>query len=74
MKLMRILTIGAAIIAAVAVIVAVGRHDKSAAAKSLAPAAPHPVTLPVKPATYLGMYAPGVPVSYAGVAAFTKAT
>jgi mannan endo-1,4-beta-mannosidase len=73
-KLMRILTIGVAIIAAVAVIVVAGRHDKSAAAKSLAPAASHPVTLPVKPATYLGMYAPGVPVSYAGVAAFTKAT
>jgi hypothetical protein len=72
-KLMRILTITAAIVAAVTVVVAVGRHDKSAA-KAFAPAAPHPVTLPVKPATYLGMYAPGVPVSYAGVAAFTKAT
>ena len=34
MKLIRILTIGAAIIAAVAVIVAAGRYDKSAAAKS----------------------------------------
>jgi mannan endo-1,4-beta-mannosidase len=72
-KLTRVLIIATAIIAAVAVLVAVGRHDKSAA-KPLAPAAPHPVALPAKPATYLGMYAPGVPVSYAGVTAFTKVT
>ena len=61
---------GAVIIVLVAIIVAVGRHDKSAAAD----APPPPGTLPHKPGTYLGVYAARVPVSYAGVTAFTTAT
>ncbi len=74
MKLMRIVTIMAAIVAAAAITVAAGIHDKSTAARPPAPAAPHPVTLPAKPGTYLGIYVPGVPDSYVPVTAFTMAT
>ena len=58
---------GAVIIVLAAIIVAVGRHDKPAAA-----AAPPPGTLPHTPGTYLGVYAAHVPLSYAGVTAFTS--
>ena len=74
MKLMPIVTIGAAIIAAAAIIVAFGRHDKSAARESIVSAAPRPVTLPTTPGTYLGVYEARVPDSYTGVTAFTTAT
>ena len=74
MKLIRIAIIGAAIIAAAATIVTAGRHDKSAATNSPAPAAPHPVTLPANPETYLGVYVNRVPDSYANVTAFTMTT
>jgi len=73
-KLIRIAIIGAAIIAAAATIVTAGRHDKSAATNSPAPAAPHPVTLPANPETYLGVYVNRVPDSYANVTAFTMTT
>jgi mannan endo-1,4-beta-mannosidase len=73
-KLIRIVIIGAAIIAAVAVVVVAGRHDKSAATNSPAPAAPHPVTLPANPESYLGVYVDRVPDSYADVTAFTTTT
>src|ERR1022692_1250156 len=71
---MPIVTIGAAIIAAAAIIVAFGRHDKSAARESIVSAAPRPVTLPTTPGTYLGVYEARVPDSYTGVTAFTTAT
>ena len=74
MKLVRIVIIAAAILAALATIVAAGIHDRSTAAGSRAPAAPTPVTLPATPETYLGVYVPGVPDSYAPVTAFTAAT
>ena len=74
MKLIRIVIIGVAIIAAAATVVAAGRHDKSAATNSPAPAAPHPVTLPANPETYLGVYVNRVPDSYANVTAFTMTT
>jgi hypothetical protein len=71
---MRIVSIVAAIVAAAAIIVVAGRHDRSAAGKSRPSAAPRPVTLPTTPGTYLGVYTAGVPDSYAGVTAFTTAT
>ena len=74
MKPVRIIIIVTAILAAAAITVAAGVHDKSTAAKSRAPAAPRPVTLPDTPGTYLGIYVPGVPDSYAHVTAFTTAT
>jgi mannan endo-1,4-beta-mannosidase len=73
-KLIRIVIIGAAIIAAAATVVIAGRHDKSAATDSPTPAAPHPVALPANPASYLGVYVNQVPGSYANVTAFTTAT
>jgi mannan endo-1,4-beta-mannosidase len=73
-KLIRILIIGAAIIAAAATLVVASRHDKSAATDSPAPAAARPVTLPTNPASYLGVYVNRVPDSYANVTAFTMTT
>ncbi len=75
MKVLRVVAIWAAIIAAAAVIVTASRHDRSAADKSATSAAlPKPATLPATPGTYLGVYVPRVPESYAGVTAFTAAT
>jgi mannan endo-1,4-beta-mannosidase len=71
-KLLRIVIMGAAIIIAMAAIVAAGHHDKSVAAKAAAPAVPRPVTLPTTSGSYLGVYVPGVPDTYAPVAAFKK--
>jgi mannan endo-1,4-beta-mannosidase len=73
-KFIRIVIIVAAIIAAAVTIVVAGRHDKSAATNSPAPAAPRPVTLPAHPETYLGVYVNRVPDSYANVTAFTTRT
>jgi mannan endo-1,4-beta-mannosidase len=73
-KIVRILIIGAAIITAAAIVVVAGRHDKSAATNSPAPAPLRPVTLPADPDTYLGVYVNRVPESYAEVAAFTMKT
>ena len=74
MKLWRVAAIVAAVAAAVTVIVVASRYDRSSAQKP--PAAPpaKPVVLPVKPGSYLGVYEPRVPDSYAGVSAFTTAT
>jgi hypothetical protein len=65
----RIVTVLAAIVAASAIAVTVGLHDRSADATG-----PLPVHLPTTPQSYLGVYATPVPISYAGVTAFTKAT
>src|ERR1035441_9807 len=65
----RIVTVLAAIVAASAIAVTVGLHDRSADATG-----PLPVHLPTTPQSYLGVYANPAPVSYAGVTAFTKAT
>jgi mannan endo-1,4-beta-mannosidase len=73
-KLTQLVVPGLAIVAAAAITVAVGIHDESTAAKSLAPAHLRPVTLSTKPETYLGVYVPGAPASYAPVTAFTTAT
>ena len=68
-KRRRIVTTGAAIIAVAAITVGVSLYNKSAD-----PTGPLPVHLPPSSASYLGVYAKGVPASYAEVAAFTKAT
>jgi mannan endo-1,4-beta-mannosidase len=67
-------TIGAAIIVAIAIIVAAARHDQAAAQRSVAAATPKSSALPRQPGSYLGAYAKQSPASYRGLAAFTKAT
>ena len=74
MKLIRIVIIAVAVIAAAVTVVAAARHDKSAATNSPAPTAPHPLTLPAEPESYLGVYVNRVPDSYSGVTAFTATT
>ena len=65
----RIVTIGVAIIAAAAIASGVILYNKSAD-----PTGPLPVDLPPASGSYLGVYANGVPASYAGVTAFRSAT
>jgi glycosyl hydrolase family 26 len=60
---------GAAIIAAAAIAAGVVLYNKSAD-----PAGPLPVHLPPTSDSYFGVYTKGVPDSYAGVTAFSKAT
>ena len=78
MKLLQVVTIGAVAIAAASIIVTTGRHDESTAdklpASGVLQPVTQPVTLPATPGAYLGVYAAGVPDSYAGVTAFTTAT
>jgi hypothetical protein len=69
---MRIIAIVVAIIAAAAIIIFAVGHDRSAAEKP--EALPRPIILPSKPESYLGVYAEGVPESYADVKSFTTAT
>jgi hypothetical protein len=64
----RILTMGAAIIAAAAITGGVILYNRSAD-----PVGPLPVHLPADAGSYLGVYAPGAPASYDGVTAFTGA-
>ena len=73
-KLTSIVVIGAVIVAVVGITAAVVRGGHHASGGSVDPAVSPRATLPVKPQTYLGIYAPGVPGSYAGVRAFTAAT
>jgi hypothetical protein len=67
-KRRRIVTIGAAIIAAAAITAGVVFYNGSAA-----PIGPLPVHLPADSGSYLGVYAKGAPASYNGVTAFTNA-
>jgi hypothetical protein len=64
----RIVTAGAAIIAVAAIAVTVILYNDSAS-----PTGPLPVNLPSSSASYLGVYADGVPDSYGEVTAFTNA-
>jgi mannan endo-1,4-beta-mannosidase len=78
-RLVRALTAVIAIVVAVAILVVVGKHDRSAGEKSAAAGAPQaakPIQahLPATPGGYLGVYTPGVPGSYAGLTAFASAT
>lgn len=70
MKLIRLVTIGAAIVVAAAVIITTGIHDKSKA--TLPPVKTVQVTLPTAPGSYLGVYTAASPDSYAGVTSFTR--
>jgi hypothetical protein len=63
----------AAVILLAAVTVAALRHGPSGV-KAADPPGPLPVRLPHTPQSYVGVYAAQAPLSYAGVAAFTKAT
>ena len=74
MKLSGILAIAAAIIVAIAVTVTAALHFQSTARKPAVSSTPVIATLPATPQSYLGVYVPGVPDSYAEVPAFTKAT
>jgi mannan endo-1,4-beta-mannosidase len=65
----RIVTGIAAIIAGAAIAAGVSFYNNSEE-----PSGPLPVNLPPSTASYLGIYASGVPSSYAGVAAFANAT
>jgi hypothetical protein len=74
MKRRRIVTIGAAIIAAVAISLAVSLGGKPADQNSAASAGPHRDSLSPRPDAYFGMFAAPSPQSYAGVTAFTAST
>jgi mannan endo-1,4-beta-mannosidase len=74
MKLTRIVTIAAAIITVMAIALVANLYGKSAARKSVDPSAPPPPAALPMPGSYIGVYAPGVPQSYAGVSAFTAVT
>jgi mannan endo-1,4-beta-mannosidase len=63
-----ILTIGAAILAVVAIALGIGIYNHSSD-----PTGPLPVDLPPATASYLGVFASGVPASYAPVTAFANA-
>jgi hypothetical protein len=68
-KRRRILTTSAAIIAVVAIALGISLYNRSAE-----PTGPLPVHLPPASGSYLGVYAQGLPDSYAPVTAFTSAT
>jgi mannan endo-1,4-beta-mannosidase len=66
------LTAGAAIVAAAAIVAGVSVYNKTA--DRPAPTGPLPVHLPTTPESYLGVYTNGSPTSYGGVTAFKSAT
>jgi Glycosyl hydrolase family 26 len=68
----RTVTTSAVIITAAVIAVIVALYGKSAGGKSFDPVTPP--TSAVPPGSYIGVYAPGVPESYAGIRAFTAAT
>jgi mannan endo-1,4-beta-mannosidase len=68
-KRRRVLTSVAAIAAAAAIAAGIGFYNRTAE-----PSGPLPVNLPISTASYLGLYANGVPTSYAGVTSFADAT
>jgi mannan endo-1,4-beta-mannosidase len=74
MKAMRIVAVAAAILAASTAIIVIMRHDRTVADKPLPSIITPAITLPSKPASYLGVYVAQVPESYAGVTAFMAAT
>ena len=73
-KVAVILAICAIIIIAAAIVLATVLHGKSAGAKSIDPDAPTSAARPLPPGSYLGVYEPGVPESYAGVSTFAAST
>jgi len=73
-KVARVVTIGAAVIIATGVAVIAGVGGKTGGTNPVDPAAPPSSAVSHAPGTYLGVYTPGVPGSYAGLTAFTAAT
>ena len=73
MRPLRTLIAGAAVLAAAAVAVDTGLHDRSTAVMTPASHAFADRVLPTVPGSYLGVYAPPAPDSYSGVAAFSAA-
>jgi mannan endo-1,4-beta-mannosidase len=72
-KRRRMLTVGAAIVAVLAIVAGVTLYNKASDQHSTS-AAPLPVHLPAIPESYLGVYTNTAPSSYRGVTAFTSAT
>src|ERR1700677_4538716 len=72
-KRRRVLTVGAAIVAVLAIVAGVTLYNKASDQHSTS-AAPLPVHLPATPESYLGVYTNSAPSSYSGVTAFTSAT
>jgi hypothetical protein len=66
----RIVTTVAAVVAAAAIAAGVTLYNRSAEHHT----GPLPVHLPTTPGSYLGVYAAGVPKSYAGLTSFTSST
>jgi mannan endo-1,4-beta-mannosidase len=63
-----------AVIIVVSVIAAIAAfYNKSAGGKPFDPVAPPSASAPIRPGSYLGVYAPGVPGSYAGIRSFSEA-
>ena len=67
-------TIGAAILVAAAIAAGVILYNKSVGSDSSSSTGPLPVHLPTATSSYLGVFTNGVPNSYGGVTAFTRAT
>jgi len=74
MMLTRIVVIGATIVTVAAIALVSSMHGKPEGGRAVDPVAPPSAVAPPKPSTFLGVYTPGVPTSYAGVTAFTATT
>ena len=72
--LTRFVVIAAALITVAAGALVVKLHSKPTAGRAANPAAPPSAAARPKPRTFLGVYTPGVPQSYAGIQAFTALT
>ena len=72
--LTRLVVIAAALITVAAGALVVKLHSKPTAGRAANPAAPPSAAARPKPRTFLGVYTPGVPQSYAGIQAFTALT
>jgi mannan endo-1,4-beta-mannosidase len=74
MRLLGIVAIVAAIIAGAAISVTAAFHFHATAKSAAVSPTPVSATLPATPQSYLGVYLPGVPDSFAGVPTFTRTT
>src|SRR5262245_22984584 len=71
--LTRFVVIAAALITVAAAALVIRLHGRPTADRDASPAAPSAAARP-QPRTFLGVYTPGVPQSYAGLQAFTAVT
>ena len=74
MRSTRIVTICTVIITAAIVAFIANFYATASGSRSLDPTVPPSPGAPVKPGSYFGVYAPGVPGSYAGISSFAAAT